>query len=475
MRSYFESIADYYFETPLSSLDPDAVHQAKRCIMDFLGCGLLGASMEGDGPVPAFLFAMDDGGDKADVWGAGKRLGAPLAAFANSYFGGILELDDATALGASVHPGASVIPAALAAAQETGSDGARLLHAVVFGYDVCNRMGLLSTARVRELGLYGPGLVGALASASVAGMLYRLTGEQLADAVSIAASLSPVCPFVNFIDGAEVKNLYCGWSCYLGILAVKMAQRGIGGSRRVWDGPKSLASIFAGQRGLNVPPREHNFASDVIFKDFSACRSVHATLTAIAQLQRQSDIDVEKIERVSVRTYPYAVDLSDAVERLDFISARLHLPYTAAVMLYTGKLEARSFSEEALGEKKVKALMEKIEVGRHSAYDAGPFGVRGSEVTVTLTDGTMLQAEVHYARWDKEAPPSDAELIDKFQHLTQGVLCAGARERLPSLLFALEEQPDLESVFACLRMLERREGDHFYCKTSYQKSSRDLG
>ncbi|HWS29919.1 MAG TPA: MmgE/PrpD family protein [Clostridia bacterium] len=464
MRSYFESIADYYFDTPLPVLDPDAVHQVKRCLVDFLGCGLLGASMEGSGPVPAFLFAMDDGTQKADMWGVSKKISAPLAAFANSYFGGILELDDAMALGASVHPGASVIPAALAAAQETDCDGACFLHAVIFGYDVCNRMGLLSTAKVRELGLYGPGLVGALASASAAGMLYGLTSKQLADAVSIAASLSPVCPFINFIDGAEVKNIYCGWSSYLGILAVKMAQKGIPGSKRVLDGPKSLASIYAGQRGLNVSPREHNFALDVVFKDFSACRSVHATLTAIAQLQKQNNIDVEKVERIGIRTYPYAVDLSDGVERLNPISARLHLPYTAAVMLCTGKLEARSFSEGALGEKTVRALMEKIYVQRHPAYDAGPFGVRGSEVTVTLTDGTMLQAEVHHARWDKEAPPSDAELINKFRRLTEGILCAQARDRLPSLLFALEKQPDLEPVFACLRMLERREGDHFYCK-----------
>ena len=100
------------------------------------------------------------------VPGTGLRLSMPLAAFAGSVLASAQELDDATSVGASVHPGCCVIPAALAAAERYGSSADEFLGTILFGYDLCNRLGLLATEKIRELGLYGPGVIAAPSAAA---------------------------------------------------------------------------------------------------------------------------------------------------------------------------------------------------------------------------------------------------------------------------------------------------------------------
>ncbi|MEG0852730.1 MAG: MmgE/PrpD family protein [Angelakisella sp.] len=456
MNDYFEDLIGYYNEISFEELNQEAVHQIKRCLLDFTGCGLVASHTESQSPFIHFLLELDNGQRDALLWGTNRYLSAPLAAFANSTTAATLELDDATSIGASVHPGVSVIPAAIAAAQRYGATGKEFLKAVVFGYDVCNRMGLLATEKVRELGLHGPGLLGGLAAVSAAGLLAKLTPDELHRAFSITASLSPLCPFINFIDGCDVKNIYGGWSVYLAMLSLDMVRHGLTGSDRVLDGPKSLGSIFASEKGKDIPPSRHSYSTDVVFKDYSACRSVHPALTAIAAIQKEETFAPDDICQVTISAYPYAYDLSVMVSEINPISARLSLSYTAAVMLYEGCLDPAAFSKDAMNNASYRALMKKITEERHEAYGSGPFGVRGSRVTILLRDGRVLEKEVCHAKWDKEVAPSDTELMEKFTRLTKDLLSKQQQEQFAREIFRLEELPSVE-IFSRIFKNERQD------------------
>ena len=79
------------------------------------------------------------------------------------------------------HPGANVVPAAIAVSERQQSSGADLVRAVVLGYDVCTRM--IYALGVKEFFRSGHnvscfgGLFGATAAAA---SLFRLNAKELA-------------------------------------------------------------------------------------------------------------------------------------------------------------------------------------------------------------------------------------------------------------------------------------------------------
>lgn len=448
MNGYLKELVHYYKTVDLEDLGREDIHQAQRYLLDSLGCML--SSREDCRRELTFLQAMNPK-EECSVPGTGLRLSMPLAAFAGSVLASAQELDDLTSVGASVHPGCCVVPAALAAAEKYDCTPRALLKAILLGYDLCNRLGLMATEKIRELGLYGPGLLAAPCAAAAAGMLMDLTEDQVEQALSLSLSLSPLCPFSAFTDGAQVKNLYAGWGTYLGVLAAQLAGEGFTGPDDILDGEKSLGAIFTSSKGRDVPERDGRFARAVNFKDFSGCFSVHAAMTVIETLRQEEIFDPEDIYSVEIGTYPYACDLDRLTHRLTPISARTSIRYTAAVMLREGRLDPNAFRSEKLEDPLILSLMEKIRVSREETFGTGPFGIRGCTIRLQLKDGRELFRRTNAAKWTGDAPASDKELVDKFCRLNGAGI---KKERLEALLSTISHigcMEDLRSLFAVLK------------------------
>lgn len=452
MNEYIGSLIRHYRAVPPEELGREDLHQARRYLLDSVGCML--SSREDCRQELEFIRSMSPNGE-CGVPGTGLRLSMALAAFGDSTLASAQEMDDLTSVGASVHPGCCVIPAALAAAERYGSSPRELLRAILLGYDLCNRLGLMATEKIRELGLYGPGLIAAPCAAAAAGMLMGLTEEQMEQGVSLALSLSPLCPFSAFTDGAGVKNLYAGWGTYLGVLASQLAQKGITGPEDILDGEKSLRGIFASSKGRDVPERDGRFARAINFKDYSGCFSIHAVMTAIETLQQREKVCPEEILSVEIGTYPYACDLDRLTRHLTPISARTSISYTAAVMLRQGRLDPDAFRPDRLEDPQTLALMEKIRVEREESFGAGPFGKRGCKLRVRMRDGREFSCQVDAAKWTGESPAADGELRDKFRRLNEKTIKKERLEALVEMIFHIDDQEDLQGLFS---LLWEREG-----------------
>ncbi|MDX6568691.1 MAG: hypothetical protein QOH15_1269, partial [Gaiellales bacterium] len=101
------------------------------------------AVIEAGRQAPAALIAADHaseahGGDAATALLDGRRLSVPGAAWANGVLANVLDYDDGHRI-TKGHPGAIVIPAALAAAERVGASATEFLEAVLVGYEVAIR------------------------------------------------------------------------------------------------------------------------------------------------------------------------------------------------------------------------------------------------------------------------------------------------------------------------------------------------
>jgi len=149
---------------------PDGTRQAIRAaLLDTLGVGLYGLDQAWTRAARAWAERGAEpagaAGALASLWGDGRRRLRPCdAALVNGVAAHAFELDDFH--NAKLHPGAVVVPAALALGEALDVSGERLELALVAGYEVMIRAGLAldpSVARLR--GWHLTGVCGGLGAA----------------------------------------------------------------------------------------------------------------------------------------------------------------------------------------------------------------------------------------------------------------------------------------------------------------------
>jgi 2-methylcitrate dehydratase PrpD len=121
-------------ERPISPADR---RRAALHLLDWIACAQLGSTAAAGRALARLALQSAQG--PCTTWGAGRRE-AGMAALVNGGLGNLFEVDDLHRR-AIVHPGDTVIAAALAAAEREGSSGAELLDALIKGYEVTIRIG----------------------------------------------------------------------------------------------------------------------------------------------------------------------------------------------------------------------------------------------------------------------------------------------------------------------------------------------
>lgn len=218
-------------------------------ILDILGLAL---AAQHDPAVAAVLRSVRrwGGTPEATVIGAGDRLPAPAAALVNGVMAHALDFDD-THLPSVLHPSASIVPAALAAAEATRATGPELVRAVAAGIEICNRLGMAAYDRELrnsvffERGLHATSICGTIGAAAAAGLLYGLDADGIAHAMGIAASMGAGLLEANR-TGGTVKKTHCGWAAHAGVSAAVFAADGLTGPPTVLEGRFGFFTAYTG-------------------------------------------------------------------------------------------------------------------------------------------------------------------------------------------------------------------------------------
>ena len=163
---------------------PAAVqHQAKRCLMDTLGALIAGKET----PVREVMTRMAKKqlcGDEATILVSGERVSVAGAVLVNGFAANALDIDDGHRL-VKGHPGACTLPVILAAGEMVPScSGKAFLTALVIGYEIGIRAGLIRHALYRTY--HSSGSWGAISGAAVAGKLLGLDKKRLFHAMGSA-------------------------------------------------------------------------------------------------------------------------------------------------------------------------------------------------------------------------------------------------------------------------------------------------
>jgi 2-methylcitrate dehydratase PrpD len=445
-RSETAALAEWIADVRLSSVPHDVLEQAKHCILDSLGCMVAGVAA---GPCQTMLevFAEQSGGGEITVPGAGRKLPLLNAAYIAAQAANALDFDDAFRAGAPSHPGATVVPPALAVGEREAASGEDLLRAVIVGYEVSLRVGrAVQPTPERKAEVYGFSTWQIFGAAGTTASLLRLSAEAIKNALGLAAVHAP-SPSLRKLGTEDprpypwIKNSY-GAASQGGVLAGLLAARGYIASRNVFDGPQGFW-IMSGSDRYRPELLTEGLGStwllrEVGFKHYGCCRWTHTMLDAIRD--GAGGLDPDAIESVDVHGFRELSRLCGGPPT-SIIDAQFHAPHLAALELL-GRSPARGLTDADLVDARVRRLAGKITLHHDAAADE-PYNRIGSlpvRVIIKSMDGTVREAAAEHPTGSTAAGgyPEDA-LRAKFLRLASSRLGEDGAAR------ALQAVCDLEN------------------------------
>ncbi len=435
--------AEYTANLKPEDLPEDALHAAKRCLLDWFAAALPGTVIE---PATLLTKAYSDclGRGGARLYPHGQETDARTAAFINGAASHTVEFDDIYR-NALYHPGVPVISAALAMAQARGVSGARLLTGIVAGYEVSNRLGAAANPAHYEF-WHTTGTIGSLGAAAAAANILGLNAEQslhaLANATTLAAGLQQA-----FRADAMAKPLHGAHAAERGVTVALAAEQGVTGAPDILEGARGFGNAMC-LNGLADKQPDWAKAAETLGKDFlikqtttknhAACGHTHAAIDAVQLLMRENNLTPADIKEIRVGSYQKAEEICGNTNPQSAFEAKFSLVYCCAAAVLWGSVRMAAFTPDRLQDPAVREMMTRIDLKTDPECQGNFPGLRSAKVEIETTDGRVVN---HYAptrKGDPDAPLSDAELEDKYRELATGVLGASEAESLLAAIWAVD-------------------------------------
>lgn len=370
-------------------------------------------------------------------------MGAADAAFVNGTYGHGFEYDDAHGPSAS-HPGSCVIPAALSIGEELGSTLEEVITAMVAGYEVYTRIGVLAAPDLLRRGFHPHAVLSNFGAAAVTAKLRGFDTDTTLHALSIALShTSGTTEFTS--TGGSIKRVHAGMGTRNGMVAADMARAGITGPRAFLSGNKGFFRTFL-QRSVadDAPARfapQHSFEiAKVWLKAYCACYCTHAYIDALRPFAPHADT----IADVHLRIAPHFNVIVGTVNANAYAPKNIEhvqfsLPIQAAFTLLdmgNGYLVHRDYLDGKLDMAPVIELARRIRITEAPELEKNYPGKFVADVTVSFQDGSSEHVFVEDPIGTDLNPMPEADQDAKFMELTLDIL---GRERATTLLATLRQ------------------------------------
>jgi 2-methylcitrate dehydratase PrpD len=436
-----------YVEAARGQRAPEPARQAAfKCILDLLGAAAAGIGEPG--PVAVRQMAVAAlGAGKVPIWFSGLSASVIGAAWANSAAAAALDLDDGNRL-ARGHPGAAVIPTAIAVAAETGATLEDIIGAIAIGYEVGVTIGAARTS-------YGnTGTWSSYAVVATAAALRRTSRDVLEHALAIAGESAPnqlfasaPAPRIPDPEGSDVKE-GIPWSVVTGLFALGMAEGGHTGPRNILDSARLYN--FPGELALGSSLH----ICRTYFKLYSCCRHVHSPVDALLQLIDRYGFDVRTIDAIEVETYSGALRITNKPDPANTIDVQFSIPYCLALAAIVGPQTLLPVTADALTHDGVTALARKVKLSLNSDFDAVFPAQTLARVTVICGDRRFV-SDVTEPKGEATSPLSWDELEAKLRAGTRFVATDAQQNRLIAAVNGVRDG-SLAGLQRCLSDLSLR-------------------
>ena len=416
-----KDLANYVLNLKYSDLPDDVVHEAKRTLLDSMGCIIAAYNSDAGSIVRKLIESFDISGSSSIV-GSGVKTLPHYAALVNGVMLRFWDFNDTFLFPmgkmlCAIHA-SEIIPTCLAVGEKEQIDGKELITSIVAGFELSGRfIRAIKQKPIQNRGWCFDSL-GAYITPLVAGRLMKLNVSQMENAFGISGCRDMI---LDILDASSeiytmAKNMRYPYSGHNGIMATMLAKKGFTGPIRVLEGSKGFNEVVLnGDLDYSELTKEGGFnILENTYKPIVSNRSSQGHLSATLENVIKYDIKPEDVDRVEVfSTARVAEHTGDPAKKYpnNKESADHSAYFLTATAIVDRALGLAQFTQKKYNDPVIKGLIDRVTIQPDPTLDNYASG--GISV-IYMKDGSVHKTRVEYPLGDKMNPMSDQMLEDKF-------------------------------------------------------------
>jgi 2-methylcitrate dehydratase len=449
--SVAHQFARYALGLDYTLLPKEVVHEAKRCLLDALGCAI--GALDAPGRAACEGVVQELGGsEEATVFGSGLRTNVLGATLVNCFLVRFLDYND---IGGGGH-NSDAVPAILAIAERHKACGRELLTSLVISYEL--------GVRLRE-SVVGQSLVdrgwatdvrGGLNMPPALGRLMGLSEAEIAHAIGICTSHALPLGILDADqeENSMTKNLRFGFVAYSAVLACMLAKRGFTGPVRVIEGDAGFRQVVLdGDMDL---ARLTDFSGWRILKTVHKCLPVNGNslghVLSTLSIVTKHDLKPEDIKAVRIKACLHETHHTTTPAKKYARNAESadHSAFFAnAIIIKERALTPASYVSAKFTDPLILDLIEKISVEHDTSM--GVFGFQGSSEIITK-DGRRFFKRVDVPHGTGDDPLTDKELEEKFMAMALEHMDEQQIQNIFDLVWDLDHLHDIGKLVSLMKV-----------------------
>lgn len=249
-------------------------------------------------------------------------------------------------------------------------------------------------------------------------------------------------------DGSWAKTMHPGWAAHSAVVALRLGQAGFTGPSLIFEGKSGLFSSHIQDKAVTLDLDravtglgERWESRDISFKPYPSAHIIHGLIEAALEIA--SDVRPEDIDRVICSVAPHWVPIvcepvKDKRRPANSALARISLQYTIAETLFTHRLDATSYSADALVNPCIQAIADRVEYDKR--LDWTDRSVFPGEISLLLKNGSSRTHKLAANLGGSDRPLGWGAIIAKFRTNAATVLPPEQIEKIIDLVAALPSQ-----------------------------------
>lgn len=401
------TLASWIVSHRIETVPEDVRHEARRAIVNYLGCALGGSH---DEAVDIAIRALGpySGPPTASILGRAERLDPLHASLMNGISSHVYDFDDTTPKN-YMHPTSPLASALFAYASVNPVSGHDFMQAFIAGFEAEMRIGNAVYPAHYDVGWHITGTAGVFGAAVAIGKLLGLSLQQMIWTIGLAATQAAG---IREMFGSMAKSFHPGRAAQNGYAAALLAEAGFTAGEHGLEGPRGFAAVLSARYDLSKIAAgldtDYELRANT-YKPFPCGIVNHPTIDGAIQLHDAHHPAPASIAAVRLRVAPLVLDLCNQTNITKGLQGKFSVYHGAAVGLVRGKAGIREYTDEAVNDPDIKHVRE-----RATAVADPSITEDQAHIEVEMANGEKFTRFVEQSLGNIHRPLSDRQLDAKF-------------------------------------------------------------
>jgi 2-methylcitrate dehydratase PrpD len=284
------------------------------------------------------------------------------------------------------------------------------------GVDVECKIAEAISPRSYEDGFHTTGTVGVFGGTAALAKLRKFDKKKFMNAMGVAAATGAGLR-ENF--GTMTKPFTAGHSAESAVLAADLAQLGWTSADAILEAERGFFHAYGG--GFNPDVYMGKLGNPwtltnpgVSIKPYPSGSLTHPGMTRMQELIRANGIKAEDVESVDVGTNRNNVNALMRHHPTTGLEAKFSMEYSMAVLLVHGKAGLAEYTDEAVNQPPVQAMIKRVNFHTSAEADAAGFDKMTTIINIKLKNGRTISGQADFGKGSPANPMSYDEVAEKF-------------------------------------------------------------